>query len=304
VTAEPSPERAVRDFRPGDEPAILEVIEATLAADPLPGITVQDLAHGVERMPGQPGRTVVAAEDGRIVGFCFTSIDALFVHPAFRRRGHGRRIVEALVARLRDLGEPELKLYGAELESSRAFRDALGFRYATSLWRFELAPSVAVPRPVFPPGIVARTYRDDDLARYVAVAQASFADHPSPLTFSAPIVAHVHGLPDFDPHGILLLFAADDPDAAIGWAKADHELAETTGERRGSVAFIGVVPAWRGRGLGRELLRWSISHVRDAGAATIELNVEAANDGAKALYLATGFTPEVEWRQYVVPTGA
>ena len=156
----------------------------------------------------------------------------------------------------------------------------------------------------FPPGIVARTYRDDDLARYVEVAQASFADHPSPLTFSESAVAHVHGLPDFDPHGILLLLAADDPETAIGWAKAEHELREATGDRRGAVSFIGVVPAWRGRGLGRELLRWAITHVRDAGASTVELNVEAANDGAKALYLATGFTPEVEWRQYVVPTGA
>jgi mycothiol synthase len=297
-------ERGIRDFRPGDEPAILEVIDATLAADPLPGITVQDLAHGVERMSGHPGRTVVATDGGRIVGFCFTRMDELFVHPAYRRRGHGRRIVGALVGRLRELGDPELKLHGPELEPSRAFREALGFRYATSLWLFELAPSVPVPRPVFPPGIVARAYRDDDLARYVAVAQASFADHPSPLTFSESAVAHVHGLPDFDPHGILLLLAADDPDTAIGWAKAEHELSEATGDRRGAVSFIGVRPAWRGRGLGRELLRWAITHVRDAGAGTVELNVEAANDGAKALYLATGFTPEVEWRQYVVPTGA
>ena len=301
---DPGPERAVRDVAPGDEAGILEVVEASLAADPLPGITVGDLAHGVARIPGHPGRTVVATEDDRIVGFCFSRMDELFVHPAFRRRGHGRRIVQALVERLRALGERELRLHGPALEASRAFREALGFRYATSLWKFELAPSVAVPRPVFPPGIVARTYRDDDLSRFVAVAGDSFADHPSPLTFTEPMIAHVHGLPGFDPHGILLLFAAGDPDTAIGWAKAEHEVDGTGGVRRGSVAFIGVVPAWRGRGLGRELLRWAITHARDAGAGTIELNVEAANDGAKALYLATGFTPEVEWRQYSLPTGA
>jgi mycothiol synthase len=297
-------ERGIRDYAAGDEGAILEVIEATLAADPLPGITLQDMAHGVERIPGHPGRTVVATEDGRVVGFCFTRMDELFVHPAFRRRGHGRRIVEAMVERLRALGEPELKLHGPDLEPSRAFRDALGFAYASSLWLFELAPSVVVPRPVFPPGIVARTWRDEDLARYVRVARESFADHPTPLTFSQAMIAQAHSLPTFDPTGILLLFAAGDADTAIGWAKADHEVVEATGEHRGVVSLIGVIPAWRGRGIGREILRWAIAHVRDAGAGTVELNVEAANDGAKALYLATGFTPEVEWRQYVVATGA
>src|SRR6185503_20118560 len=103
--------------------------------------------------------------------------------------------------------------------------------------------------------------------------------------------------------GILLLFADGDADTVVGWTKAEHQLSEAMGERRGFVSFVGVIPAWRGRGLGRELLRWSIAHVRDAGAGTIELNVEAANDRAKALYVATGFTAEVEWPQYVLATG-
>jgi mycothiol synthase len=283
----------VRDYHPGDEPGILDVIEATLAADPLPGVTVTDLAHAVERLPGHPGRTLVATEDGRVVGWCFLRADELFVHPSFRRRGHGRRIVEAFAARLRDEGEPHLKLHGPELDASRAFREALGFTYHSSLWQFELAPSVAVPPPALPAGIIARTYRPDDLERYVRVARGSFADHPTPLTFTAPMIAQAHALPGFDPNGILLLFAAGDEETAIGWTKAETDRSGPAGERRGFVSFVGVVPAWRGRGLGRELLRWSIAKVRGDRAGTIELNVEAANDAAKALYLATGFTPEI-----------
>ena len=38
---------AVREFRPRDEPAIAAVIDAALAEDRLPGITRQDLQHGV-----------------------------------------------------------------------------------------------------------------------------------------------------------------------------------------------------------------------------------------------------------------
>lgn len=297
-------ERAVRDFRPGDEPGILDVIEATLVADPLPGITVAEMRHAVDRLPGHPGRTLVATEDGRIVGWCFQRSDELFVHPDFRRRGHGRRIVEAMRSRLRDLGEPFLMLHVPDLPAARAFSDALGFRYQTSLWLFELAPTVDVPPPAFPPEVSSRTYRDGDLDRYVRVTRESFADHPTPLTFTTEMIAHTHSLPGFDPDGILLLFAPGDEERVIGWTKAELDRAEPPGEDRGYVSFVGVVPAWRGRGLGRELLRWAIARLRAQGAGTIALNVEGANERAFELYRRTGFTPQVEWRQFVIPTGA
>ncbi|MDQ3128317.1 MAG: hypothetical protein M3Q66_07700 [Chloroflexota bacterium] len=39
---------------------------------------------------------------------------------------------------------------------------------------------------------------------------------------------------------------------------------------------------------------------RAAGSATIELNVEAANDRALGLYRRTGFTAKVEWPHYAL----
>jgi ribosomal protein S18 acetylase RimI-like enzyme len=51
---------------------------------------------------------------------------------------------------------------------------------------------------------------------------------------------------------------------------------------------IGVVPAWRGYGVGRQLLRAVTAQARAAGATRISLSVERAN-WAKALYEAEGF---------------
>jgi mycothiol synthase len=256
-------------------------------------------------MRGQPEGTLVATEDGAIVGYCSPQMDDLTIHPAHRRRGHGRRLVEAWLARLREQDEPELVLHGPDRPEAAAFIAALGFTRRPSLWLFELAPSVMPRRPAFPADVTVRTYRAEDLARFVALANASFADHPTPLRFTERGVGFNHGLPDFDPAGILLAFPAADPDTApIGWAWAEHEIVEGTTERRGFVSFVGVLPAWRGRGLGRELLLWAIAHVRDAGARTIELSVEAANEKALALYRATGFTAEIEWPHYALATGA
>jgi ribosomal protein S18 acetylase RimI-like enzyme len=68
----------------------------------------------------------------------------------------------------------------------------------------------------------------------------------------------------------------------------------------GYVTMIGVLPTWRGRGLGRELLRWSVGYLRDRGAQLIELSVEAANDRATELYRRHGFVPTIEWPNWTL----
>lgn len=296
---------SVRSFRPGEEPAIQAVMDASLPVDRVPGISRQDLVHAVDRLAGDPEGTIVALEGDEIVGYCTPRHDDVTVHPAFRRRGHGRRLIAAALDLVRSRGLDRLILYGpTDHEPAAAFIAALGATYHSSLWMFELAPSVAVPEPSFPDDVVVRTYRHpDDLAAYLAVGNASFADHPTPMRFDEPAVRHVHDLPDFEPAGILLVAPRGDPDTPIAWAKTEHEVTES-GARRGYVNFLGVVPAWRGRGLGRELLRWAIARLRAAGAGTIELNVEAANERALGLYRRTGFEPTVEWPHYALSVSA
>jgi mycothiol synthase len=63
----------------------------------------------------------------------------------------------------------------------------------------------------------------------------------------------------------------------------------------GEVRLVGVLPQWRGRGLGRELLHWGVAWLRAMGAGVIQLNVEAENELALGLYRRTGFEPAVEW---------
>lgn len=293
---------AVREFEPGDEAAILAVIDAALPVDRVPGIAREDLVRLVDRLRSDPAATLVATDDGAIVGYCIPRVDDLTVHPAHRRRGHGRRLVEAWLPRLRDGGRSELVLHGPDRPAAAGFLAALGFVRRSSMWLFELAPGVAVPPPAFPAGVTIRTYRDDDLSRYTALAAESFADHPSPIEFNEALIRHSHGLPDFDPLGILLVFPDGDPVTPIAWTKTRHWVTEATGERRGEVNYVGVVPAWRGRGLGRELLRWGIERCRAVGCATIELSVEAANERALGLYRSTGFTAQVEWPHYALST--
>jgi glyceraldehyde-3-phosphate dehydrogenase/erythrose-4-phosphate dehydrogenase len=55
---------------------------------------------------------------------------------------------------------------------------------------------------------------------------------------------------------------------------------------------MGMLPGYRGRGIGERLLRASIDAARSAGFERIELSVYAANERAAALYRKVGFVME------------
>jgi GNAT superfamily N-acetyltransferase len=55
------------------------------------------------------------------------------------------------------------------------------------------------------------------------------------------------------------------------------------------VSDLVVLPAWRGRGIGRALLQRGETYARSRGAARLRIGVLARNADARRLYAATGF---------------
>lgn len=53
--------------------------------------------------------------------------------------------------------------------------------------------------------------------------------------------------------------------------------------------LLAVAPGYRGRGVGRELVSWLEACARTAGIFRINLELRAANDGARAFYTALGY---------------
>lgn len=56
-----------------------------------------------------------------------------------------------------------------------------------------------------------------------------------------------------------------------------------------NVHDLAVLPAWRGRGLGRALLRAAEAHARQRGACKLTLEVLSGNTNAAALYASEGY---------------
>jgi ribosomal protein S18 acetylase RimI-like enzyme len=83
---------------------------------------------------------------------------------------------------------------------------------------------------------------------------------------------------------------ADDQGRVVGWCDIRRETIPVYAHV-GHLG-MGMLLAYRGRGIGERLLRASIDAARSAGFERIELSVYAANERAAALYRKVGFVME------------
>ena len=291
----------MRLFEPGDEAAIGRIMADSLAVDRLPGFRESEIPRSLTRITTNPTQTVVALQGEAVVGFCTPSLDDLRIHPDHRGQGHGGRLVPEGRRIEGDRGR-DLTLYvPSHLPASVAFAERHGFRYHSSQWQFTLDPSANVPAPAFASDVVTTVVDPRgvaDLDAWVAFLLASFEGHPSPMGWTADGMRRLHDSEGFDGSGVLVVAAHEAPDEYVAFVRVESYADE--GVAAGEIGLIGVVPSWRRRGLGRELLRWGVTELRGRGVGPIELTVEAANDAATRLYRDAGFIPTVEWPHWVL----
>ncbi len=88
-------------------------------------------------------------------------------------------------------------------------------------------------------------------------------------------------------------FVALDGERVVGWC--DITPRERPATRHGGVLGMGLLPEWRGRGLGRRLMERTLEAARAFPLTRVELLVRADNEPAIALYHKVGF--ELEGRR-------
>jgi RimJ/RimL family protein N-acetyltransferase len=76
----------------------------------------------------------------------------------------------------------------------------------------------------------------------------------------------------------------------IGWCDIRREFFPSRAHR--GTLGMGLLPEWRGRGVGRRLLEATLAQARRSGFKRIELDVHADNSRAIALYEKAGFVRE------------
>ena len=298
------------DIRPGtdlDVGPLSELLNAcTVVHQGVARSSPADVVARLRRNGADPRLdSFVAVLDGAIAGFAHLWADSTDevkffarTHPDARGRGVGSRLVSLCDRRAAELlpGARRTTTTWAADASAPGLLERHGYRPIRYFVTMEIAAG-SVPRQagVLPAGVerVRLSERPDLAAALHAVWREAFAGHwgraeESEAEFWAERrEAKVGAAFPFAPELWLLALARGD---VVGFCLG--ELGTTASESVGRVAEIGVVPAWRGVGLGFALLLDGLRELRARGATRIVLDVDAENtSSALRLYERAGMTP-------------
>jgi mycothiol synthase len=223
------------------------------------------------------------------------------VHPSHQGRGLGSALVDRMERRalehlLVGSGGEEVVVRNAAVSvdpAAHALLEARGYDPARHFWHMEVSLDDGHLEPPAPPrGILVRGFRPglDELAIH-SVLEDAFAGHwgSVPISFS-DWNRDYRSAPSFDAG---LWFAALDGDRVVGALLGRYLGAKPW------IDALGVLPAWRGRGIGASLLRTAFAEFRRRKNATVTLNVDAQNEtGATVLYERVGMRPTRRWDIY------
>lgn len=226
----------------------------------------------------------------------------LSVHPAHRERGIGTHLRELLEQRARErvaeVPEGVRVALSASAHSknqaARRFLERAGYAEVRHFWRMQIDLDREPPAPAWPEGITVRAFEPgrDERAVYEAEEEA-FADHWGHVRHPyEEWEGWTVKRGDFDPS---LWFLAMDGDriAAIALDWQDQEPV------RGWVGTLGVLRAYRRRGLGEALLHHSFGAFWARGVRLVVLGVDAQSlTGATRLYTRVGMRPVRQWDSF------
>ncbi|MEV0234797.1 GNAT family N-acetyltransferase [Nonomuraea sp. NPDC050786] len=248
----------------------------------------------------------LAARDGdRIVAFgCLPvrqSADGVHmmqitggVHPAHRRRGLGRRVIDWCVQVAPEVSEKAYPGVPLELQLDvhdgqpglAALVEQAGFAPVRTFARMERSLSGDLPAPGSPDGLSIATWSPelDDGARQVR--NEAFRDHWGSVQHTPESWrALISGSRNFRPESSFVALAGG---RAVG-VLITHFF-EARGKRQAWIQIIATVKEWRGKGVASALIGHALAAFRDQGYESAGLGVDAHNPtGAVRVYSRAGF---------------
>jgi mycothiol synthase len=208
---------------------------------------------------------------------------SLVVHPAARRHGQGRALLDEALA---EVETDELRAWShADHPGAARLAASHAFDRVRELWVMRRSSAVPLGDVVVPEGVTVRGYRDGDREQLLRVNASAFADHPEQGAMDAANLAARMAEPWFDPAGLLVAEDRDGSMLGFHWTKQHSP-------DLGEVYVVAIAPEAQGRGLGGVLTLAGLHHLAGRGVGEVLLYVESENRPAIAVYRRLGFGHE------------
>ena len=297
----------LREFVLGDIPAIAAIRNASIDISPdFYSMTVDRYRYDFydADLPMKSRIMVAEADTGKVAGFYHlytdehllqrgrSNLDSIHVHPDMRGQGVGAALVASACETARSWGATYVSTAIPDASPrSLEFLERHGFQRVRTFDKMRLGIRGTEGPPDVPPGFTLRNFKAGDDAAFVEVFNAAFADHwdfvPLPLTE----VQQWNRRPSFDPRGCFLLFEDGEPQKLVGFTTVlfNPERAEVTGKVIGRIFEMGVLPAYRRKGLGFVLLKVALKYAADNHFDAVDLVTDAESEAGKQLYAKVGF---------------
>jgi mycothiol synthase len=297
----------------GDWAVLLAAIEVVEREDE--HFSEQDLLEEFSYPYSDFARGSVAVYDGdSMVGYCVltaqSSADPVHkmrqwggVHPAYRSRGLGGRLLEWAAAAAVPLhqerypGQP-LTLSGSCISrngAAAALYAAHGYRQVRWFHGMTKSLAAALPDVPAPDGVEIAGFTPERSQDALLVFNEAFRDHWGSTENTAEQWAYHTAEKAFRPALSFLAYAGHEPLGVIIGYEYDAATA-ATGIRELHIPLIGTRRAGRRRGIATALLFRALAAARADGLTTASLGVDADSPtGALGLYERAGFTVRGTW---------
>lgn len=231
---------------------------------------------------------LLAAPDG-VVGYAQIDDGAaeLAIHPTWRGRGLGRRLLQEVLA------QPGVRVWAhGDLPAAAHLAEELALTRVRDLWVMAMDPPGTVAPVPQREGVQVRRFspgQDEDA--WLALNARAFADHPEQGKLTRADLDERMAQPWFDP--AMFFLAAD---SATGDLLGSMWLKVADGV--GEIYALGVDPQAQGRGVGGLLTAHAMAALAAADLDRLELYVEGENTAAIRTYRRVGFAKERADVQY------
>jgi mycothiol synthase len=221
------------------------------------------------------------------------------VHPDYRNHGVGAALFAECSRLAQDAGATSIH-FGAGRNATLLieFLQRRGYIVERYFWDMRLEAGHPAEPATLPAGFTLRTFvPNQDEALLTHVRNVTFADHYGSVQRTVEEFTERTKENWFHPEGVFFAFDGDEI-AGFCMTTSDEREWERRGEKVGHIGLLGVMPAYRGRSLGRALLLTGVNYLRQS-LPIVVLGVEGKNDSALALYRSVGFHEHKGWANMI-----